>query len=785
MNPLSVWTFHRRHWAHAALLLGLIGVATTALHLVGALSWAIFVEPLRSNRLFLTRFSIVMPPASEPGVAAQLRANPDVERVVPAVFTFGISLPEIIGGESNWLNLLGLAEEDVPVVLEACGATLREGRMLRPRASEIVLSEQVAANLGLQVGDVIHDRIDSRYSNIVDPLTVVGILQSDVRLGIVSYEYLRSHELYRIHPTRFLVIAREGREAATAQWLQDQIQTSRTDVWTHQTLDEQMSREYWQACLLLVPIVLVVAAALSLVVGAVNRIAFSGRLSEFGLLHAVGYSKRRLARRLTLETAILAVLGWISGIALACLVLAVLKSAIFEPRGHDLQAISFAPILLTLPVPASVVGFALAVFRRAFSRLDAVGIIEQGEQSTDKQQSRTVDTSSPRPLASTTFYIRHLRRAASLIGSMTLMILAVALIAFVFVAMSDAQMTSLGNLRQMSVVSTRLGLQIDPAVIARIRAHPDVDRVIPTFQHTMLSVLIPPFGSQSINPYAVYAEDLAYLVNQHGLTVLEGHLPRPRTNELVIPQAVARNRGLEVGDVVGDPDRPPYPGASSLPTSFVISGILAQPEVPGSDNWLSFASLEFIESHESYGTVSRHIAQLLVVPKKGQKAAVDEWLVNSLADKDLSVQTYDSAVSEHRQATRSQILSIALIEGAIAIAAAISLAVLNHIFALQRQSELGILNALGYGRLQLIWRTLRETGLTTGAAWVLSVAVCLGGLFYMQYGMFAPLGLQINLLNVTPWVFTLPIPVAVLAAATGTAAWALYRLDPVAIIERR
>jgi len=763
----------------------LVGLATTALYLVGALSWAIFVEPLRSNRLFLTRFSIVMPPASEPGVAAQLRANPDVERVVPAIFTFGISLPEIIGGESNWLNLLGLAEEDMPVVLEVCGATLREGRMLRPRAAEIVLSEQVAANLGLQVGDVIHDKIDERYSNIVDPLTVVGILQSDVRLGIVSYEYLRSHELYRVHPTRFLVIAREGRRASVDQWLQDQIQTSRTSVWTRPTLDEQMSREYWQACLLLVPVVLVVAAALSLVVGAVNRIAFSGRLSEFGLLHAAGYGKRWLVRRLTLETATLAILGWVCGIALAWLTLAILKSTLFEPRGHDLKAISLAPILLVFPIPVSVVGFALSVFQRAFSRLDVVHIIEQGEQSRGRQRRGAIETSSPRPLAPTTFYVRHIRRSASLIGSMVLMILAVALVAFVFVAMSDAQMTSLGNLRQMSVVSARLGSQIDPAVITQLRAHPDVDRVIPTFQHTMLSVLIPPFGSQSINPYAVYAEDLVYLVNQHGMTLFEGHLPRPRTNELVIPQALALNRGLQVGDVIGDPDRPPYPGASSLPASFVISGIFARPERSESDNWLSFASLEFIESHESYNTVPGHVTHLLVVPRKGRKAALDEWLVNSLAADGVHTETYDSAVAGHRQEVQSQILSIALIEGIVAMAAAISLSVLNHIFALQRRSELGILYALGYGRLQLVWRTLRESGMTTGTAWALSVAVCLGGLFYMQFGMFAPLGLHINLLNVTPWMFTLPIPVAVLAAATGTAAWALYRLDPVGIIERR
>jgi len=756
-----------------------------ALYIVGALTWAIFVEPLRSNRLFLTRFSVVMPPASEPGVAAQLRANPDVERVVPAVFTFGISLPEVIGGETNWLNLLGLTEADLPYVLQACEATLREGRMLRPRAAEIVLSEQIAANLGLHVGDVIHNRESDLYSNVVDPLELVGILQSDVRLGLVSYEYLSSHELYRVHPTRFLVIARKGREAAVDEWLRTQVQTTRTSVWTRRTLDEQMAREYGQACLLLVPIVLVVAMAISLVVGTVNRIALTRRLPEFGLLHAAGYDKRWLSRRLTVETAVLAAAGWAIGIVLAGLAAYVLKMALLQPRGHDLRVIAWAPPLLVLPIPVFVVGFARVVFRRIFARLDAVAVIEQGELGANENRRRATDTSSPKPLASTTFYGRHKGRAASLIGAMALMIVAVALIVFVFVAMSDAQMTTLGGLRQMSVVSARLGSRLDPAVITQLRAHPDVERVIPTLQHTMLSVLIPPLGSQSINPYAVYAGDLTYLVDLYGLSLREGHLPRPRSNELVIPGTVAQNRGLKLGDVIGDPDHPPYPGAMALPTTFVISGILAQPSTPEADNWLAFISLEFLEAHESYAMARSSLTQLLIVPRAGRKAALDDWLENALAGGDVRVETYSGALEGYRQGTRSQILSIALIETVVAVTAAISLAVLNHIFAAQRQSEYGTLHALGYGRPQLVWRSLRETGLTTGAAWAISVVTCLGGLLYMQFGMLAPMGLRLNLLNVTPWLFTLPIPVAVLAAATGTIARTLYKLDPVSVIERR
>ena len=130
-------------------------------------------------------------------------------------------------------------------------------------------------------------------------------------------------------------------------------------------------------------------------------------------------------------------------------------------------------------------------------------------------------------------------------------------------------------------------------------------------------------------------------------------------------------------------------------------------------------------------------------------------------------------------------LQMALLESFIAIVAAIALAVLNYIFISQRESEFGLLNALGYGRLQLVWRTMRETFFTTGIAWAFSAFLCFLGLLSLQFVVFAPLGLRLNFINLTPWFFTLPIPVLVIAVTTSTIARTLSRLDPVSIIERR
>ncbi len=45
-------------------------------------------------------------------------------------------------------------------------------------------------------------------------------------------------------------------------------------------------------------------------------------------------------------------------------------------------------------------------------------------------------------------------------------------------------------------------------------------------------------------------------------------------------------------------------------------------------------------------------------------------------------------------------------------------------------------------------------------------------------------GLSLNF-DPIPWLFTLPIPLTIVVASTGTVARMLSRLDPISIIERR
>jgi predicted lysophospholipase L1 biosynthesis ABC-type transport system permease subunit len=231
--------------------------------------------------------------------------------------------------------------------------------------------------------------------------------------------------------------------------------------------------------------------------------------------------------------------------------------------------------------------------------------------------------------------------------------------------------------------------------------------------------------------------------------------------------------------MVGGPpgDEPNLLTDDNLPVEMVITGILG-PDVP----WVGLASYEFLSSHALTQNRSVH---LLVAPLPGREAQVNIWLDQQVASANTGVNTYEADVADYKEMITSISVAFALIESLIALVAAAALATLNYIFFSQRQEEFGILHAIGRSRLWLVLRTLRETGSTVLLAWLIGAVVCVLGLLLAQTQIYAPLGLQAEIENVLPWLFTLPIPVAVVMVSVGTIGRVLSKLDPVAVVERR
>ena len=81
----------------------------------------------------------------DPALMAQVRSNPEVEREL-LVKSIQIAVPQIMGGDSNWLYIMAPQEDDLLYLLDVCGATLEEGELLTPRENGILLSRQVSCS---------------------------------------------------------------------------------------------------------------------------------------------------------------------------------------------------------------------------------------------------------------------------------------------------------------------------------------------------------------------------------------------------------------------------------------------------------------------------------------------------------------------------------------------------------------------------------------------------------------------------------------------------------------
>jgi len=807
MNPLSLFTYYRRHKRRTLLMLALISLTTLGVCVMVRLLDSV-VEHAYTAEGYLSQLSLVTAIGSslEPEVVSQIRAHPDVAQAIPEK-SLWINVPPL---ESSF-RVFGVSEANVQVLMDTCDVRLKEGRSLRPRTNEILLSEEVARALGLQIGDQIGRSIHERtYWDIPTELVLVGTLEGagrtgprpSVRLGIVSYEYMDSHELYASRPSSLIVIARQDRKTAVDRFLEASISSPRADVWTYRQMSELLAQASQAIHLIFGVVDCLVAVVIALIVGTINRIAMIERIQECGLLNAIGHSRKQLVRRLTLEMSTVAGVSWVVGLALSWLLFAWLKSNVYAPRGMELNLANLTPVWFAVPIPLTLIAFVTIGTMRTFARFDAVDIIERDRLSTEprdrgraakasrapRSSARPFGVACPeqsrgaqdRPLASWTFYLRHRRRGLALAVTMALMILGVAFPAFLFAPMIDANQLFYEYLRYVSEVSPRMGGSVDPGVTAQLGTHPDVARVIPAIRLGLM-VEVPPVNRITTGIHGASEDDIQYLVNLYGMQLEEGRLPRPRSNEIVLSKAIAMNRGLRVGDKVG---RPVYGDDIDIPTEMVVVGILSRfPRDPNeNDLWAGLASSEYLRSHEFYS--SRPVS-LFVVPTEGHKSRLDGWLEENIASEQTRVRTYDTLMSGLRQDTWILLLAFAVVESVIAIVAAIALAILSYTFFAQRREEFGILHAMGHSRRWLVLRTVGEAVSVVAVAWLVGAAVCAAGLVYMQTNVYAPKGLTLDFFNPAPWLFTLPLPLAVVAVSGGLVAWMLARLDPVSIIERR
>ena len=324
-------------------------------------------------------FTPVLPRAIQPrvpsDVQAQIRKTPGVDRMIETSgFFFNINT---VFGKLPFV-CFGVTDENRAYLMQRAGVTLEAGgRLPLPGKPEAVISEGLARNKKVKVGDIIATPLDAgTFVPAPANIKLVGILKGPTWMAFTSKKF--TDDNLPLVPHSLLVTTTDTEKQrefgdklfASLNKVQVQVLSFNNLV---ETLRTSLASMYLIMHLVNGTVIFVVA----LMAGMLSNIYFTQRISEFAVLAAIGLRRSTLVWHAVSETAILTTLGWLVGVAFNYAVLSAMKGSVFEPRGMLIDPGDPVSYFNTLPIPIFITLFAVATISYRLSHLDPVTIIER------------------------------------------------------------------------------------------------------------------------------------------------------------------------------------------------------------------------------------------------------------------------------------------------------------------------------------------------------------------------------------------------------------------------
>ncbi|MBL7063840.1 MAG: hypothetical protein ISS49_06465 [Anaerolineae bacterium] len=153
--------------------------------------------------------------------------------------------------------------------------------------------------------------------------------------------------------------------------------SGRTAVRTFDRIRQEYRIGAWALLVLfgIVESVIAIVAAVALAI--LSYTFFIQRRNEFGVLHAIGHSRRWLVLRIARESASVVAVAWLLGAVLCGIGLVCMQVGLFAPKGMTFNIFTPAPWAFTLPLPLAVVVVGVGLIARMLHKLDPVAVIER------------------------------------------------------------------------------------------------------------------------------------------------------------------------------------------------------------------------------------------------------------------------------------------------------------------------------------------------------------------------------------------------------------------------
>lgn len=305
-------------------------------------------------------------------IVAKMRKLPQMDRM-EGTHSYQVLLRTIFG--RLLFPIFGLSPEGRQRMMQVCGVYVAQGRMLEEGAAEAVVSEEIARNLGVKIGDyLLKPESEDSYAPV--PVKLVGLLRGANWVGLTSKSFVDFNSPFTWQG--YLAFAKTpAQQGELSRAMEGVVDKSRARVWPFSYVVKETRLSLANLYLVLGIIISIVVFTISFVCGLLANIYFTQRLPEIATLSAIGYSRQSLLYRAGAETLLYCVLGWLLGCVATIGLLTTIKITLITPRGLLLNALDFSAYLFTIPLPLTITLFAVITIAVRLARLDPVSIIER------------------------------------------------------------------------------------------------------------------------------------------------------------------------------------------------------------------------------------------------------------------------------------------------------------------------------------------------------------------------------------------------------------------------
>lgn len=325
--------------------------------------------------------------------------------------------------------------------------------------------------------------------------------------------------------------------------------------------------------------------------------------------------------------------------------------------------------------------------------------------------------------------------------------------------------------KNAAVIESYGGKPVDDSLIKSIQENENVDKVIPAVLKYKLKYDIP--GSSDHASIALVREsDRDYFMKREGIKLVQGRMPKDGAKEIVLNANIAKNRKVKIGDKVGNNIN----NFDTLPDEYEVVGLLDGRTMTS----IVSANESIWPGYENKNDLSK--CDFYIFPKQDRKSGMDNYL-KGLDDKNIEALTTDSVIKDYN-ASRGALKVIDVIAILSIIVMVVTVGSSKYAQYLNRKEELGVLNAIGYNKNQILKKVLKEVAVENILGFGFGLLLGFIGSLFLAENLWQPCGVPGVLFTLKGFEVGIFIPLFTILFTIVPVNNVISGMDAIKIIEK-